>query len=206
MSTETPEPDGRPSRGRPRSADSEQAILQAALDLLAEGTELGTISINAIAARAGAGKNTVYRRWPNKDALLVDALASLNRPLPAATGQSTRENLILLLSALITRLQDTRATRIINGAMAAGLEYPQLRQRYYADVVEPRREAMRKVIRAGIASGELRAGIDPDTIGNMLTAPLLMRSVEGATPQGPAQEVAAELIDAILYGIAGRPD
>lgn len=136
----------------------------------------------------------------------MDALASLNRPVPAATGHSTRENMILLLSALITRLQDTRATQIINGVMAAGLQYPQLRQRYYADVIEPRREAMRQVIRAGIASGELRAGIDPDTIGNMLSAPLITRSIEGAPPEGAAEEIAAELTDVILFGIAGRPD
>jgi len=208
LPTETPdpEPQDRPTRGRPRSNESEQAILRAALDLLAEGTDLGAISINVIAARAGAGKNTVYRRWPNKDALLVDALASLNQPLPVTTGQSVREDLILILSAMITRLQDSRATRIINGAMAAGHAYPQLRERYQADVIEPRREAMRKVIRAGMASGELRTDIDPATIGNMLSAPLVLRSIEGSPPQGPPQEVAAELIDAILLGISRRTD
>ena len=206
MSTETPEPCDRPTRGRPRSTDSEQAILQAALDLLAEGTDLDTISINAIAARAGAGKNTVYRRWPNKDALLVDALASLNRPVPAATRETTRDNLVLLLSALITRLQDTRATQIINGVMAAGLKYPQLRQRYYADVIEPRREATRQVLRAGIASGELRPDIDPDTISNMLSGPLIMRSVEGAQFHGPAEEIAAEVVDVVLFGITRAAD
>ncbi|QMU76689.1 TetR/AcrR family transcriptional regulator [Streptacidiphilus sp. PB12-B1b] len=205
MSTEAPEPGGRPTRGRPRSTDSELAILQAALDLLAEGTELGDISINAIAARAGAGKNTVYRRWPNKDALLVDALASLNRPVPAVTGANTRERMILVLSALVTRLQDVRATQIINGVMAAGLKYPQLRERYYADVIEPRREAMRQVVRAGIASGELRPDVDPDAIGNMLSGPLITRSIESSVPQGPAEEIAAELVDVILFGISRTP-
>ena len=206
MPTEAPEPGDRPTRGRPRSADSEHAILRAALDLLAEGTDLDSISINAIAARAGAGKNTVYRRWPNKDALLVDALASLNQPVPAATRETARENLILLLGTMVTRLQDTRATRIINGVMAAGLKYPQLRQRYYADVIEPRREAMRQVLRAGIASGELRPDIDPNAIGNMLSAPLVTRSIEDAVPQGPPEQVAAEVVDVILFGIARTPD
>jgi AcrR family transcriptional regulator len=199
-------PHDRPTRGRPRSAESDQAILTAALDLLAEGTELGAISINAIAARAGVGKNTVYRRWANKDALLVDALASLNRPIPQTTGHSTRENLILVLAVMITRLQDTRATRIINGVMAAGVQYPQLRQRYYADVVEPRREATREVLRAGIASGELRPDIDPVTIGNLLSGPLIMRSLEGTMPEGPPEKIAAEHIDVILYGIARKAD
>lgn len=205
MPSEAPPPHGRPSRGRPRSADSEQAILQAALDLLAEGTDLGDISINAIAARAGAGKNTVYRRWPNKDALLVDALASLNQPVPAATGQSARDNLILLLTSMVIRMQDGAATRIINGMMAAGVKYPQLRQRYYTDVIEPRREAMRQVLRNGVASGELRPDTDPSAIVSMLTGPLIARSVEGTVPDGPPEEVAADLVDVILFGIARTP-
>jgi AcrR family transcriptional regulator len=195
---------GRPARGRPRSADSEQAILQAALDLLDEGTDLAAISINAIAARAGVGKNTVYRRWPNKDALLVDAVASLNPPLPEPDRASVRENLILLLSVLVTRLQDTRASNILNGMMAAGREYPQLRERYFADVVEPRREVTRQVIRAGLASGELRSGLDPESIAYLLTSPLICRSMEGATIEGAPEDVAAEVVDVVLFGISAR--
>jgi len=103
---------------------------------------------------------------------------------------------------MVNRLQDARATRIINGAMAAGLKYPQLRQRYYTDVIEPRREAMHQVIRAGIAGGKLRPGIDPDAIGNMLSGPLILRSIEGTLPQGPPREIAAEQIDIVLHGIS----
>jgi AcrR family transcriptional regulator len=202
LPTDTPPPRDRPTRGRPRSADSEHAILQAALDLLDEGTDLGAISINAIAARAGVGKNTVYRRWPNKDALLVDAVASLNPALPEPDRESVRENLILLLSVLVTRLQDTRATSILNGMMAAGREYPQLRERYYADVVEPRREVTRRVIRAGLASGELRSGLDPDSIAYLLTAPLIFRSIEGDAIEGDPREVAAGVVDVVLFGIS----
>ncbi|WP_161789950.1 TetR/AcrR family transcriptional regulator [Streptacidiphilus neutrinimicus] len=203
-STDPTLPGGRPARGRPRSADSEQAILQAALDLLDEGTDLGAISINAIAARAGVGKNTVYRRWSNKDALLVDAVASLNPPLPRPDRESVRENLILLLSVLVTRLQNTRATSILNGMIAAGRQYPQLRERYYADVVEPRREVTREVIRAGIASGELRSDLDPIAVAELLTAPLILRSVEGARLLGKPDEIAAEVVDVVLFGVARK--
>src|ERR1700753_1358486 len=65
-----------PRRGRPRGAYTDRAILQAALDLMAEGQQPESISIAAIARRAGAGKDTIYRRWQTKDDLLVDALAS----------------------------------------------------------------------------------------------------------------------------------
>jgi AcrR family transcriptional regulator len=151
---------------------------------------------------ASGGKNTVYRRWPNKDALLVDAVATLNPPMPEPTGADTRDDMIMMLSPLITRLQDARATSILNGMMAAGKDFPQLRERYYADVVEPRREALRRVLRAGVASGELRPGIDPEAIGNMLTAPLIYHSIEGTMPQGTPAEIAAEVVDVILFGIA----
>src|SRR4051794_11575396 len=83
--------------GRPRSARADEAILGAVVDLLADGTTAEALSIEAVAARAGVGKATIYRRWANKDALLVDAVASLKGPLPEISGDSVREDLLTLL-------------------------------------------------------------------------------------------------------------
>ncbi len=83
--------------GRPRSARVDEAIIHAVIDLLTAGTTAEALSIEAVAARAGVGKATIYRRWPNKDALLVDAVASLKGPLPQITGESVLADLVTLL-------------------------------------------------------------------------------------------------------------
>ena len=86
----TPVADAPRSPGRPRSVRADEAIVAATLDLLAEGMSVDVLSIEAIAARAGVGKATIYRRWPNKEALLIDAVAAMKGPLPEPTRPSSR--------------------------------------------------------------------------------------------------------------------
>src|SRR4030095_12401343 len=76
-------PSARP--GRPRSERAERAIIEATLDLLAE-VGIAALSIEQVAARAGVGKATIYRRWPNKEALIIDAAASMKGPVPPIGG------------------------------------------------------------------------------------------------------------------------
>src|SRR3569832_490929 len=84
--------------GRPRSARADEAIIEAVLDLFAEGHTADALSIEAIAARAGVGKATIYRRWPNKDALIVDAVIALKGTVPPINCESVREDLIILMN------------------------------------------------------------------------------------------------------------
>src|SRR5215472_3964049 len=85
--------------GRPRSEQADRAIIEAALDLFAESGPEG-LCIERVAARAGVGKATIYRRWPGKEDLLLDALAALTVPLPAPKGVSVREDLAALVDAM----------------------------------------------------------------------------------------------------------
>src|ERR1039457_2818369 len=87
------------------SGPAEQAIIEAALALFAESGVEG-LCIEQVAARAGVGKATIYRRWPGKEDLLLDALASLKTPLPEPGGLSVREDLIALLEAMSTDTAD----------------------------------------------------------------------------------------------------
>src|SRR5258708_35021930 len=85
--------------GRPRSERAEQAIIEATLDLLIEESGVAGVTIEAVASRAGVGKTTIYRRWANKEALIVDALATLKEPVPPLAGVSVRDDLIMLARA-----------------------------------------------------------------------------------------------------------
>src|SRR5215475_11124645 len=87
----------RKAPGRPRSARADEAIIEAVLDLLAEGTPFDALSIEAVAARAGVGKATIYRRWSNKEALLFDAVSSIKGDLPKIDGHTVRDDLLTLL-------------------------------------------------------------------------------------------------------------
>src|SRR5688500_10461637 len=86
--------------GRPRSARSEQAIIDAVLEMIADGEALETISIESIAARAGVGKATIYRRWASRDQVVIDAVASMKLPIPEVAGESVRADLITLMSQI----------------------------------------------------------------------------------------------------------
>src|SRR5690242_3897693 len=102
----------RKAPGRPRSARVDEAIIEAVLELLAEGVPVEALSIEAVAARAGVGKATIYRRWANKDALLVDAVAALKGPLPELAGESLRDDLVTLLRP-VGRNAPTRAATVL---------------------------------------------------------------------------------------------
>jgi len=194
-----------PRRGRPRSQASEEAILVAALDLLADGCGPSTVSINAIAKRARTGKDTIYRRWPCKEDLLFDALASQQRTIEIPTDGPVRDGLIVALASLIERLQDERSRRILRGLYGAGDEFPKLRRRYQQEVLEERREKVRALVRAGIARGELASHGDPAQAALMPFAAVVMSALEDTPIPGDPRRAAATMVDAVLHGLTAPP-
>lgn len=192
----------RPARGRPRSAASEKAILNAALDLLAEGHGPTSISISAIAKLAGTGKDTIYRRWPCKEDLLLDALASDKHDIPVPTEGSVRDGLIAPLADLIERMQDERTRRILRSIHSAGDEFPKLNQRYYEQVINARRERVRALVRAGVERGEISADGDPYQAAMMPFASVLINAHEDTPVTGDPHGTAERMVDVVLNGIA----
>src|SRR3984885_889006 len=142
--------------GRPRSEQAEQAILEAAIEAVGD-RGIDGVSCEDVAARAGVGKATLYRRWPGKEDLLIAAFAALKRPLPEPRGESVREDLIRLLTVVAEDAHDPRYAQQYALLHGAGERYPRLVAGYKERVVEPRRELVRTVLRRGVASGELRA-------------------------------------------------
>src|SRR5262249_2760312 len=131
-------------RGRPRSEEADRAIIGAALDMFAESGAEG-LCIEKVAARAGVGKATIYRRWPGKEDLLLDALAALRAPLPNPKGESVRDDLAALLDAMRAEAIDPRQVRQFALLLGEGARYPRLIERYVEAVVEPRRDVFRAV-------------------------------------------------------------
>ncbi|SCG75798.1 TetR/AcrR family transcriptional regulator [Micromonospora inositola] len=202
MSDMTSTADAPRSPGRPRSLRADEAIIEATLDLLAEGSSIETLSIEAIAARAGVGKATIYRRWSGKDALLVDALRRLKGILPQPAGHSVRDDLVLLVGAVGHNI-DPRAAKIMPCLVPEVNRSPDQFQ-LYQNIIEPRRKLMREVLRRGVASGELQADLDIELTMALLTGPMLIQRVLRWHPELDDRILPDRIVDAVLDGIRAR--
>ncbi len=186
--------------GRPRSEAAEQAILAAALDVFAEcGPE--ALGIEQVAARAGVGKATIYRRWPGKEEMLMDAVGSLATKLPVPQGRSVRADLTALLEAVCRDVADPRRARLFALMQGEGKRYPRLMARYVETTIKPRRDVVASVIRRGVATGELRENTDIDAATFLLNGAVLA-SMYGQEPTDA--KYAKRVVEELLRGLAAR--
>ncbi len=149
--------------GRPRSEEADHAILDAALDALVEDGYAG-MSIEGIAARAGVGKATIYRRWPGKAEMLVDALslrACFDVPL-VDTGD-LRADLLTILRAVHVNMRGL-AGPVMAAFAAEKLRYPELREEFDRVFVSERRAHLRRLVGAAVERGDLPADTDVELL------------------------------------------
>jgi AcrR family transcriptional regulator len=180
---------------------AERAIIAAALDEFAETGPQG-LCIEKVAAKAGVGKATIYRRWPGKEDLLLDAIAAMGTPLPQPKGESVREDLAALLDAMGRECGDPRWARQFALLLGDGVAYPRLLERYLDTVVEPRREVVRAVLLRGVATGELREEANVEAAVDMLTGAILARPRLGRDQLD--RGYARRIVDELLIGLASR--
>lgn len=192
---------GRKAPGRPRSTRVDEAIVDAVLDLLAEGTAIDALSIESVAARAGVGKAAIYRRWSGKDDLVVHAVAALKGPPPRLRGESVRDDLVTLLDA-VRRAREARAGRVMRCLVPEVRRSPELYERYQA-LLAPRREQMRAVIERGVRTGELRSDVDVDLLMTVLVSPVLAQNMLLWDPALDPAALPAAVVDTVLAGVAG---
>jgi AcrR family transcriptional regulator len=192
-------PDAARRPGRPRSERAEQSIIEATIEALAE-RGIDGVHCEDVAARAGVGKATLYRRWGGKEDLLIAAFAAMKHPLPEPRGESVRADLIALLAVIAADADDPRFAQQYALLHGAGERYPRLVARYREQVVEPRRELVRIVLRRGIEAGELRADIDVEVAMLMLTGAVMARGKHDPTPAAPG--FVDRAVDELLRGIA----
>lgn len=198
-------------RGRPRRPDASEAILDATLELLAEGGFHAT-TMDAIAERAGVGKNTIYRRWCAKDDLLVDAFSHFTAGLELRAGDG--DDVYALLRDYVrdvTRLfADPLASRLLPGLLGELHRNEAFAEAYQERVVKPLREPLVTLLALARERRELRRDADPQQIADMLVGPAFLRmlfpfGLPKAEPTYPDT-----LLNAIWRGIAapaeeGRP-
>lgn len=165
---------GRRSPGRPRSEAARRAILRSTLRLL-RTAGFGELSIEAIAADANVGKATVYRWWPNKGALVVDAFSSsVRRQLLFPDTGSVYSDMSLQMSHLVQLMLSPRG-QIVAALIGGGQTDPDLISAFRERFVRPRRKEAYQTLRKGIERGELPPDADLDLILDSLYGAIYMR-------------------------------
>ena len=181
--------------GRKRSEDSRQAILAAALELTAEAGYAG-LTIDGIAARSGTGKQTIYRWWPSKDDVLLEAgaaKADLHVPIP--DKGSYRADLRAFLVASFVLGRQRQLTDVLRALMARAQIDEAFGQRFRVAFLQRRRDALAVILDRAQARGELPAGVSPGTLTDIVFGVLWYRML--ATRQ-PLDDRLADELAAVL--------
>jgi AcrR family transcriptional regulator len=186
--------------GRPRSKQSQQAILAAALEVLADnGYE--AMSIEQVAARAGVGKTTIYRWWISKEELVIDAIKTVQAEVPIIDTGSFRTDAIAIIqnAILVWNAHQRLFVRLIGEVYA----HAELFEAFRSRLMEPRLQAFAEMIRRAQERGELRKDIDPQTIFEIMGGSLWFQFLfSGSTPVSLAH--VERILDALLQGFADR--
>ena len=188
--------------GRPRSADADRAILRATVDLLAEGGYSG-VTMEGVAARAGVGKATVYRRWRSKSALVVDAVSACRdrRWQPPDTG-SARDDLLAFVRGFRDVLRSSDAGRLMPALVAELARSPELAAAFRDGFVQPRRARVLEAVRRGVERGEVRPEVDAELVADAVVAMLQHRFL--VTGMEIGDDLPERLIEMLWSGISTR--
>ena len=184
--------------GRPRDARADGAILDAAVEVLAE-VGPARFTVDAVATRAGCGKATIYRRWRSRGALLLDTghhRLALHVADPD-TG-SVRDDLVAMLGELATKMRDTPAGKVMPAVVAEAAVNPEMRE-VLAAFVRDRRQPAFSAIRRGVARGDLPEGTDVELVLDLLGGLVFFRVLIADNP--PDAGVVATVVDTVLAGV-----
>lgn len=184
--------------GRPREPETDQHILDAAFRLMAQHGYV-RMSMDAVAAEAGVTKPTIYRRWPSKIELAMAALsASCDASRPPVTGD-TRSDLIAEMEHFRRAISRPYGMSLYGTALAEEHETPELLAAFREYLVVPRRRALRTLLDAAQARGELRPGVDVALVVNLLIGAFYAQYVAG---DPLADDWSEKLVDTLWEGAA----
>lgn len=189
------------AKGRPRSAVADSAIDTAALELFAE-EGFQRFSVEAVAARAGVGRATIYRRFANREELLAHAMQQLDADVRVIPEPGDYWQILTkLLDDIRESSLDSLKSRIMIRVLSEGARYPQLRSMVVERVIRPRQARLRAVLVRGISQGELRSDLDMEATIALLIGPMVWLKMLGLTPEAGAASTSS-IVAALRTGLA----
>jgi len=193
--------EGGASAGRPRSGEAHQAILDATLELLGE-VGFSALTVEGVASRAGVGKATIYRRWPSKLPLVVEAFGGLPALADVDLGTVDRDLKAMLRGYLELFHRTPLATVLpsLAGERAHNDELSHL----IDPVMKGRRQPLVRALQRGVARGELPRELDLDLAADLVVGPIAVRLFFTGRPLQPS--MVDPIVDLALAGLrAGAP-
>jgi len=191
--------------GRPRSEKARQAILAAAMELLLD-QGLYAMSMDGVARDAGVSKATIYRWWPSKERLALDALATEWAATPPADQRETdslRDDLVTRFRPWLRQLRRRPYGRVVAGLVAEAQTNPSFAAMYREQFVEPRRAATREILVRARDRGEIAAHTNLDVTLDLLYGPIYHRLLHGHAPL--TERFAEQVIDSVITAISAPP-
>jgi AcrR family transcriptional regulator len=194
-----------PARGRPRSETARRAILASAMELLLD-QGLHSMSMDDVARHAGVSKATIYRWWPSKERLALDALAAAWASSASTQDRDTgilRGDLLALFRPWVRQLRRRPYARVVAGLVAAAQTDAEFAELYREEFVRPRRNAGRDLLVRARDRGQIAADTDLEVTLDLLYGPVYHRLLHGHAPL--TERFAQDVIDAVLAAITPDP-
>ncbi len=187
------------SAGRPRSEEAHQAILDATLALLVE-VGFSALTVEGVATRAGVGKATIYRRWPSKVHLVIEAFSQLPGLVEVDSGNLVTD-LEQMLASYVDNLNSTPLAGIVPSLAGERAHNPELSE-LFDPILKGRRRPIVKALERGVARGEIRPDLDLELAADLFFGPIVMRVFFTGSRVNP--KIVGPAIQAVLTGITPR--
>ena len=189
------------AKGRPRSCIADAAIDTAALELFAdEGFE--RFSIEAVAARAGVSKATIYRRFANRDELLAHAMRQFDEDVQLAPSDGDFWDVLTqLLDEIREASPDSLRSRIMIRVLSEGSRHPQLQEMVAERVIRPRHLRLSAYLERGVLQGQLRGDLDIEATIALLVGPMVWLKMLRLTPADGSASTAS-IVEVLRLGLA----
>jgi AcrR family transcriptional regulator len=178
----------------PRVERSRRVILEAVLDELGQ-VGYGPLTIEAVAARAGVGKSTIYRHWPGKLALVEDAFRTLKAPVQVPDTGTLRERVVSVLEQVAGLVEQSTYSACMPALIEAAERDPQVRA-FHCRFSAERRAVLVGVLRDACDDGELPRDADPELLADALVGAIVLRRLMLYEPFDPA--LVPALVDQVL--------
>ena len=197
-----PDPSGpRCAREDPRVTRSKQAVIAATVELLRTNGWAAT-TIEGVAAASGVAKTTIYRHWPDRDALIFAAIEGVMEKPALVVTPSLRDDLVTALAHLIEVLQVDVWASVLPLMIDAAERDDHVRA-LSIEFTTRRRAALEDRVRRAVSLGEIRDDVDPEFFASELVGPLFYRRF--VSRQALTVDMAAIHVDRLLTSVRPRP-
>jgi AcrR family transcriptional regulator len=183
--------------GTSRSERARRQVLAVTADLV---TEVGVerLTIDEVAARSGVAKTTIYRHWPNKGALVTEAVHTCMSPASPPAGGDLREGLLACFEGAVRAGPETRVGEMMLSLLDAAQRDPEL-DRLLRGYLAERRRPVLELLEAAKARGELPPDADPELLATLVTGPITYTKL--ILRQPISRELVVQVVDAVLQGV-----